>query len=468
MSYFFKRAFLLLFVLVCSYSYSQFGGTSRFNEDYNTWAIGAGVSNTILRGDLTSFGTASGDVYINPGFYIYADRMFNPVIGLEAKINFSTLGGEEQTVTRLPGEDAGFYNILYASAYDEDLRYIEGSSFGFETNLILNLDNLWMSNSIKWNWSAYVGLGFQSYDSRLIIKDYDYESRNSSDPENDFHVSNVDKDGTIRGANYGAPDNTSSLYFNSGVGVKYRLNDKLDIETRLVFNMNSEDHLDAAISRIQNYEAFYSVNIGVVYKLGSKEKFAIWHHDKPTSRSSSYRSSGSSPARNSSQVAVVPVDLDAPIVEADSDGDGVIDRKDKCPNNSGVASNEGCPESNAEGVDLADKLGALCSRLKFSRSEGHILKSSNLLILEKVGSVLNQDKSINARIEIHTNNKPNLKYNLDLSKRRAFAIKKYLTQQSGVDSDRIDVEGLGGTKPKYDIENKIENSKNNRVEIIVN
>ena len=106
--------------------------------------------------------------------------------------------------------------------------------------------------------------------------------------------------------------------------------------------------------------------------------------------------------------------------------------------------------------------------MKFSRSEGHILKSNNLLVLEKVGAILTQYKATAVRIEVHTNNKPNLKYNLDLSKRRAFAIKKYLTKVSGIEDERVEVEGLGGSKPKFDVENKAENIKNNRVELIVN
>lgn len=40
---------------------------------------------------------------------------------------------------------------------------------------------------------------------------------------------------------------------------------------------------------------------------------------------------------------------EAPIIkEADSDGDGIIDSKDKCPDVKGISSNDGCPEDKAE------------------------------------------------------------------------------------------------------------------------
>lgn len=153
--------------------------------------------------------------------------------------------------------------------------------------------------------------------------------------------------------------------------------------------------------------------------------------------------------------------------DKDLDGDGVIDRNDRCPDVKGDIANYGCPAIKVTG-NIEDELKKLGGKLKFSRSEGHVLKSNNLLILEKIGAILNQYKATSVNMEVHTNNKPNLRYNLDLSKRRAFAIKKYLTKVSGVESSRVDVKGLGGSKPKYDIENKTENIKNNRVELIVN
>lgn len=160
------------------------------------------------------------------------------------------------------------------------------------------------------------------------------------------------------------------------------------------------------------------------------------------------------------------VDNDGCPDDEDLDGDGVIDRNDRCPDEKGEASNYGCPAKKATG-NLEEELKGLVKRLKFSRSEGHVLKSNNIAICEKIGYLLNQYKATSVKIEVHTNNKPNLNYNLDLSKRRAFAIKKYLTKVSGVDADRVDVEGLGGAQPKYDVEIKEENIKNNRVELFV-
>lgn len=151
----------------------------------------------------------------------------------------------------------------------------------------------------------------------------------------------------------------------------------------------------------------------------------------------------------------------------DSDGDGVEDNRDRCPTEKGSSTNFGCPVKKATG-SIENELKVLADKMKFSRSEGHVLKSNNISILEKMGVILNEYKAISVSIEVHTNNKPNLKYNLDLSKRRAFAIRKYLTQVSGIDSSRIEVAGLGGTKPKYDVENKEENTKNNRVELYMN
>jgi len=549
----------------------------------------------VLSGDLRSFDTYSGDSYFNLGGYIYGDKMFNPILGIEARFNISKIGGEVQTTYSGDATDAfstlEYYRILYATDYMNRVLYVDGMTFGFETSVIINLSNLWKSHSEKWSWSGYLGIGYQKYSSRLIIKDYIYDPANNDDVDNIYNISKVDKDGTISDADFGEnPErgtNASSTYLNAGIGVKYRLNERFDIEARGVVNINNEDHFDAAISQQQTYESFSTFNFGVVYKFGSKAKNAIWVHennvksyasipkavdtktekdsdkdgvpdlfDKEPNTPSESRVYGNgvsidsdrdgipdyrddcpfqsgpkerggcgfddlsttigNPNTKTAIILTKGVDTDGDGVEdkfdkepntppgvkvyangiafdsdkdgvpdhmdrcpltngnaandgcpddEDFDGDGVIDRKDRCPDEKGDASNYGCPISKVTG-NVEQELENLASKLKFSRSEGHILKSNNLLILEKIGSVLNQYKATSVRIEVHTNNKPNLKYNLDLSKRRAFAINKYLTTVSGIDSERVEVIGLGGSKPKYDVEVPIENAKNNRVELI--
>mgnify|MGYP001084874881 CR=1 FL=1 len=504
MSDFFKKVLGAVMLLTTTITFSQAEKSNKFKEEYNTWAIGAGFSTLILHGDLRSFDTKRGDSYFNLGGYLYVDKMFNPILGVEAKVNVSQLGGEVQTIQNSGGSsESAYYRILYAEPYSDRLLKVEGTSFGFETSLIIDLDNLWKRNSEKWNWAGYLGLGSQIYSPRLIIKDFN-RANETYDPNNDqdiYHPDNVENDGTIRDADYSTGSSTSSLYLNAGISVKYRLNEKFDIEGRGVLNLNNEDHLDAAISQKQTYESFFTGNIGVVYKFGKKKKYAIWVQDDEIEPFELVDTDKDGVQDELDQEKNTPVNAEVygNGVAIDSDKDGIKDYEDNCPLLQGPKENNGCPEDNeesnsnssaagsalttralkdADGVQevprnlvmlgsVESELKLLASQMHFSRSEGHVLKQHNISILDKIGTILNDYPDAEVRIEVHTNNKPNLKYNLDLSKRRSFAIKKHLTKVRGIDSSRLDVVGLGGTEPKYDTDIKEENYKNNRVEIDV-
>lgn len=665
MSYFFKSVFITLFICSSVLSYSQ--ESKKSNEDFNSWSVGAGFSLLTLHGDLRSFDTKSGDAYFNLGGYLYVDKMFNPVLGIEAKLNISQLGGEVQTLGTSAGtSESAYYRILYAEDYSDRILTIDGTSFGFESSLIIDIDNLWKRNSEKWNWAGYVGFGYQKYNPRVIIKDFnrDDEDYDPNDPEDRFHPNHVRDDGTINDTDFGTNNNrdfktnAGSLYLNAALGVKYRLNDKLDIEARGVLNLNNEDHLDAAISLKQTYESFFTGNIGIVYKFGKKNKYAIWVHDKEDSNLT--QSINLVDTDNDGVPDQFDKEPNTPKgakvygsgIAIDTDNDGLKDHEDTCPLEPGPISNNGCPIEKVEIAqpavyddpiieepvvvvpvvtfddsdkdDLKDRiallsksiqfrsasdelkeesyrplneivdvmkdypdsrfkieghtdsrgndsynlnlskkraksvfsflvengisesrlssqgfgevnpiatnetesgrqinrrveinfidpdseegkliypqgtvlkksnvqrnngsvtaqksiskrmpnsveieLSNLISRMRFARSEGHVLKENNIALLGQIGGILNKYTANTVMIEVHTNNKPNLSYNMDLSKRRAFAINKYLTQISGVSQDRIEVKGLGGSKPKFNSEIKTENAKNNRVEIII-
>ena len=67
----------------------------------------------VLSGDLVSFETESKDPYYNLGGYIYVDKMFNPILGIEGKLSISQISGEQQ-VTGNSGSipESAYYIIL--------------------------------------------------------------------------------------------------------------------------------------------------------------------------------------------------------------------------------------------------------------------------------------------------------------------------------------------------------------------
>jgi outer membrane protein OmpA-like peptidoglycan-associated protein len=87
--------------------------------------------------------------------------------------------------------------------------------------------------------------------------------------------------------------------------------------------------------------------------------------------------------------------------------------------------------------------------------------------LEQVAKALkegNPDAQI--VVEGHTDSRGSESYNLDLSARRAQAVRRFLVSQ-GVDESRIRAEGLGFTQPVADNKTAEGRANNRRVEIVV-
>eukprot|EP00611_Tribonema_gayanum_P024957 TRINITY_DN558_c0_g1_i1.p1 TRINITY_DN558_c0_g1~~TRINITY_DN558_c0_g1_i1.p1 ORF type:complete len:295 (-),score=1.93 TRINITY_DN558_c0_g1_i1:125-1009(-) len=63
----------------------------------------------------------------------------------------------------------------------------------------------------------------------------------------------------------------------------------------------------------------------------------------------------SSPLKDKKEpVIVTPPPAPAPVVEKDTDGDGIVDSKDKCPTVAGIAKYDGCPVPDTDGDGIND------------------------------------------------------------------------------------------------------------------
>lgn len=98
----------------------------------------------------------------------------------------------------------------------------------------------------------------------------------------------------------------------------------------------------------------------------------------------------------------------------------------------------------------------------FFRSQANLIPTS-YPELRTVLKLLNTNPNMVIKIEGHTDSYGNKDANLDLSKRRAQAIKDYLVE-NGIAQERISTEGYGGDIPIADNDDPIERPKNRRVE----
>ena len=429
----------------------------------NKWAIGGGLSNFIMHGDLRSIGTGNQGNFWNFGGYLYVDRMFNPVLGLELKVNYNQLSGGAQYFSEV-------YEVLYTNqgTINNNL-FFEGRSYGAELNLILSLSNIYKRESEKWHLASYLGLGYHQYNSVL----YEKNSDGSRTELVDFGFNPTRNN----------QNEASSIYLSLQLGLKYRLGKKIDIEFRPAFYLNYEDHLDATISDKQNLETFFVNHIGIVYKFGKQEKYSIWGKDKDekddtnskngnpfelidsdgdgvmdefdvgptTPRGVKVYGDGSAVDSDKDNVPdykdKCPFKKGAPVLQGcppakDTDGDGVYDDQDDCITIPGSKTNRGCPEIPNS---VLKELNYIAKRIFFETNRA-VIKSRSFNDLSRMADIMKKFPKVRFYVDGHTDSTGNYSRNMVLSRRRALAVKEFL-ENLGVNGNQLEARGFGQSRP---------------------
>lgn len=177
----------------------------------------------------------------------------------------------------------------------------------------------------------------------------------------------------------------------------------------------------------------------------------------------------------------------APVLEsapADSDGDGVPDTLDRCPNTpKGVKVDaSGCPlDSDADGVpDYLDQCPGTPPGLKVDASGCEIeelvltgvtfdtdsahLTAESAVVLDKVVAVLQQRPNAHTEIHGYTDSRGADAYNQRLSERRAAAVVQYLVER-GIAGPNLSARGFGKANPVAGNDTMEGRAKNRRVTV---
>jgi len=140
----------------------------------------------------------------------------------------------------------------------------------------------------------------------------------------------------------------------------------------------------------------------------------------------------------------------------DTDGDGVNDAEDHCLTEPGPVSNHGCPL-------IETRLGSYAREIYFASSSSKILEQSYAPMNELV-KILRENPDTRVEISGHTDNTGSSALNMQLSKSRAEAVRRYLIQQ-GIAATRLTSAGYGPTQPIADNNTPEGKAMNRRVEI---
>jgi outer membrane protein OmpA-like peptidoglycan-associated protein len=154
--------------------------------------------------------------------------------------------------------------------------------------------------------------------------------------------------------------------------------------------------------------------------------------------------------------------------DPDNDKDRILDKDDKCPNEpetyNGYQDEDGCPDKGR--VLLRRGKLEILDKIYFETGKD-VIKPISYPILDAITATLKGNPQILLlEVQGHADERGNDDYNMDLTERRAAAVKRYLTEH-GVEADRLQSHGYGETKPVCNQHNEKCWSQNRRVEFVI-
>jgi outer membrane protein OmpA-like peptidoglycan-associated protein len=94
------------------------------------------------------------------------------------------------------------------------------------------------------------------------------------------------------------------------------------------------------------------------------------------------------------------------------------------------------------------------------------IKPDSAATIKMIASGMQANADVNFLIEGHTDSTGDAAHNMDLSKRRAEAVKSVLVSQFGIEAGRLTTAGLGASKPVASSSTPQGKAENRRVEIV--
>lgn len=200
--------------------------------------------------------------------------------------------------------------------------------------------------------------------------------------------------------------------WNLGAGAKRSLGNNFDFRTEMrAFTSLDEEYTDIALT------------VGVNFLFGGR--------------------SDSKPVKAAPVAAVAaPAPVAAP--EADTDGDGVLDSKDKCPDTPRryKVDADGCPMQLTETVSIN-------LAVTFDTNSA-VVKEDYVSEVKNLADFMNQYADTVVTVEGHTDSSGADAYNKALSQRRADSVKNMLIERMNIEADRVTAIGYGEERPVAD------------------
>ncbi|RCH54564.1 OmpA family protein [Mucilaginibacter hurinus] len=402
-----------------------FGGAGQ----YNKFSIGvnAGVtSNATVLGGPADF---AGSPKINLGYGLSFRQQFSHVFGVVLDLNGGKVAGERPNVTGGTGSNQGFRAF--------ETNFWQGAlSAHFN---VASISFLRRKNAV--NFFAKAGAGLAMYKPKIST------------------------DATPAFTNFKANDEYVKEYvIPVGVGAKFRLSNavalNLGYNITFVDGDNFDGHKKSYPATFDRYSYGYA---GLEFTLGSGSKANIdWVNPVAMMYDELY-----DPALRAEVEAlkgrVSAVETAVSDLKKDSDGDGVSDQFDKCPNTPAgtVVDGAGCAIVFPGPGQGSTESGAAYSNIQFE-FDSSVLRTSAYPALDATSADL-RSSGATVTVKGYASSEGTAAHNMQLSKDRANSVKTYLVN-SGVDAKKVKVKGYGETNPVADNSTEEGRVLNRRVE----
>ena len=405
------------------------------SKRFNDWSISVGAGVPLMQSaDLTSIKNGNGKNLFGYSAYVSIDKAITHAFGINLQYDRGeTRQGWFNTKDAAPDATA----IGARTQYDA-ISILGDINF---SNLLRRVDN---HSPYRWALHGYAGIGTIAY--RAYQKDS--KGQNLMTEIKPFQL--------------------GSMFMQTGAGLKFKVNRRIDIEGRLMYVVTGDDEFDgggdkySAVNRREEQvsDNFFNATLGLSLKLGKHESHLMWHDplqeiyyklDVLANKNQDIEVCKKGDADNDGVCDDWDRQLDTPAgarvdgagVALDTDLDGVIDLYDKCVTVPGPVENNGCPTTTTGPVvETETKLEGI----EFDLNSDRILPS-NTPILNNAVNYINSSNGSYSVIGA-TDTRGTDAYNKKLSERRANNVKSYLIK-NGVQSGKLNAVGKGEKDLKY-------------------
>jgi OmpA-OmpF porin, OOP family len=257
-----------------------------------------------------------------------------------------------------------------------------------------------------------------------------------------------------------------SLLIPVGIGAKFRLTDAVQFVLGYTENFTDDDNLDGVKANYPTRDHYSYGYGGFEFTLGPKSKRNLdWVNPVAMMYDELYDAALRQEVE-ALRGRVTNVENAVNDLKKDSDGDGVSDQFDKCPNTPAgtVVDGAGCPIKfpQVDSASTTKPIGTAYANIQFD-FDSSVLRTSSYPVLDATSADLRSGSGKMVELDGYASSEGTAAHNMKLSKDRAESVKTYLVN-SGVEARRLKVKAYGETHPIADNSTEEGRVQNRRVE----